>query len=75
MSKSSLIAIGVILMVLGALALSWQKISYTQRETVVDVGPVKVTADNKKDIPVSPILGGIALAGGVGLIVMGVRKS
>jgi len=75
MSKSSFISIGVILTVLGALALSWQKISYTQRETVVDVGPVKVTADNKKDIPVSPILGGIALAGGIGLIVLGVRKS
>jgi hypothetical protein len=74
MRNSSLIVIGVILAVLGAVALGWQKISYTTRETVVDVGPVKVTADNKKDLPLSPILGGIALAGGVGLIVVGARK-
>ncbi len=74
MRSTPLIAIGVILAVLGAAALSWQKISYTTRETVVDVGPVKVTADNKKDLPLSPILGGIALAGGVGLIVVGARK-
>jgi hypothetical protein len=75
MNKSSLIALGLVLALLGAVALSWQKISYTTRETVVDVGPVKVTADNKKDLPLSPIFGGIALAGGVGLIAMGVRKS
>jgi uncharacterized membrane protein len=74
MSKSSLIVIGVILAVLGVVALGWQKISYTTRETVVDVGPLKVTADNEKDLSLSPILGGIALAGGVGLIVLGARK-
>ena len=75
MNKSSLIIMGLILAVLGAVALSWQKISYTTHETVVDVGPLKVTADNKKDLPLSPIFGGIALAGGVGLIVLGVRES
>ena len=74
MSKTSLIVIGVILAVLGVVALGWQKISYTTSETVVDVGPLKVTADNEKDLPLSPILGGIALAGGVGLIVLGTRK-
>lgn len=74
MSRSSLIVIGVILAVLGVVALGWQKISYTTRETVVDVGPLKVTADNEKDLPLSPILGGIALAGGVGMIVVGTRK-
>lgn len=75
MQKSSLIVIGIILAILGVAALSWQKISYTKQETVVDVGPVKVTADNKKDLPLSPILGGAALVGGVGLIVVGVRKT
>ena len=75
MHKSSLIVMGVILAILGAAALSYRTISYTTRDTLVDVGPVKVMADNKKDLPLSPILGGVALAGGVGLIVLGVRKS
>lgn len=69
-----MITVGILFAVLGAAALGWQRITYTTRDTVVDVGSLKVTADNKKDIPLSPILGGIALAGGVGLIVMGVRK-
>lgn len=75
MNKTTLILIGVVLAILGGLALSWDKISYTTRETVVDVGPVKVTADQEKDLPLSPILGGLALAGGVALIVVGARKS
>jgi len=74
MRRTPLIAIGVILAVLGAAALGWQKLSYTTRDTVVDVGPVKVTAEHKKELPLAPILGGVALAGGVGLIIVGVRK-
>ena len=75
MRRTPLIAIGVVLVVLGAAALIWPKISYTQRETLVDVGPVNVTADTRKSVPLSPILGGIVLAGGVALIVVGARKS
>ncbi|HEY3242423.1 MAG TPA: DUF3185 domain-containing protein [Phycisphaerae bacterium] len=74
MRRTPLIAIGVILVVLGAVALIWQGVSYTQRETLVNVGGLNVTADTKKTVPLSPILGGIALAGGVGLIVVGSRK-
>lgn len=75
MRRTPLIAIGVVLVLLGAAALLWPKISYTQRETLVDVGPVNVTADTKKSVPLSPILGGVVLAGGVVLIVVGARKS
>ena len=75
MRRTPLIVIGVVLVVLGAAALIWPKISYTQRETLVDVGPVNITADTKKSVPLSPILGGIALAGGAVLIVVGARKS
>ena len=75
MRRTPLIAIGVVLVVLGAAALIWKSVSYTQRETLVDVGPVNVTADTKKSVPLSPILGGAALAGGVALIVLGARKS
>jgi uncharacterized membrane protein len=73
--RTPLIAIGVVLVLLGAAALIWPKLSYTQRETLVDVGPVNITADTKKSVPLSPILGGVALAGGVVLIVVGARKS
>ena len=48
---------------------------HATRETLVDVGPVNVTADTKKSIPLSPILGGVLLAGGAVLIVVGARKS
>jgi uncharacterized membrane protein len=75
MRRTPLIAIGVVLVVLGAAALIWPQFSYTQRETLVDVGPVNITADTKKSVPLSPLLGGIALAGGVVLIVVGARKS
>lgn len=69
-----MIILGILTAVLGAAAIGWGSISYTTRDTVLNVGSLKVTADNKKSIPLSPILGGIALAGGAGLIVMGVRK-
>ena len=74
MNRTSLVTIGIVLAMLGAAALIWQRISYTQRETLVEVGSVNVTADTKKSLSLSPILGGIALAGGVGLIVVGARK-
>jgi hypothetical protein len=74
MNRTHLVAIGIILAVLGAAALIWQKVGYTERETLVDVGSLSITADAKKSLPLPPILGGIALAGGVGLIVVGARK-
>ncbi len=75
MRRTPLIAIGVVLVLLGAAALIWPKLSYTQRETLVDVGPVNVTADTQKSVPLSPILGGVLLAGGAVLLVVGARKS
>jgi len=75
MRRSSYMAIGVVLAVLGAAALVWQKVNYTDRETVLDAGPVNITAQTRKSLPLPPILSGIALAGGVGLIVVGARKS
>jgi len=74
MPKSTMMIIGVILVVLGVVGLMWQKISVTTKETVVDAGPIKITADREKEVPVPPILGGVALAGGVGLLVMSAKK-
>ena len=67
--------VGLALIILGVIALAYQGITYTTREKVVDLGPLKITADKEKTIPLPPILGALALAGGVVLVVVGARKS
>lgn len=67
--------IGIILIVLGVIAFGYQGITYTTREKVVDIGPLQVSADKTKTIPLPPIVGGIALVGGIVLLVMGRKKS
>lgn len=67
--KLPLIMIGIVLIAVGAVSLAYQGISYTSRETVLDLGPIKATANTQKRIPVPPILGGLALSGGVTLLV------
>jgi len=64
-----LIVIGIVLIAVGLVSLAYQGITYTSRETVLDLGPIKATADTQKTIPVPPILGGLALAGGFTLLV------
>jgi hypothetical protein len=66
--------VGVILIVLGVVALVYQGINYTSRETVIDIGPIHATADREKTLPLSPVLGVVALAGGVALLIAGARK-
>lgn len=66
--------IGIILVVIGILALVVPSISFTKREKVVDFGPIQATADKKETIPLSPILGVSALVVGAGLLVVGATK-
>jgi len=66
--------IGIILIVIGIAAFAYQGITYTTREKVVDIGPIQITADKTKTIPLPPIVGGIALVGGIVLLVVGSRK-
>ena len=65
---------GIILIVVGIIALVYQGITYTTREKVVDIGPIQMTAEKTKTLPMSPILGGIAIVGGIVVLVMGNRK-
>ena len=67
--------IGIVLVVLGALALAYQGFDYTRRDHVLDVGPMHVTTETEKRVPISPILGGLALVGGIALLVVGSKKS
>jgi hypothetical protein len=60
--------IGFVLLVLGVLALLYGGISYNRERTVLDVGPFKATATEQKNVPLSPIVGGIALLGGILLL-------
>ena len=68
------IIIAIILIVLGIAALAYQGITYTTREKVVDLGPIHVTAEKTRTLPLPPILGAIALVGGIVLLVVGSRK-
>jgi drug/metabolite transporter (DMT)-like permease len=65
---------GIVLIVLGALILAYQGINYTRQKKVVDMGPMHITKETHERIPLPPILGGLALAGGVVLLVMGSRN-
>jgi hypothetical protein len=67
--------VGVLLVVFGILALVYQGFTYTKRETVVDIGPVHATADRQKTVPLPPVVGGLALVGGVVLLVAGARRT
>ena len=62
--------VGIALLVLGILSLAYQGITYTKSEKVLEVGPITATKETTKTIPLPPVLGGVALVGGlVGLVV------
>jgi len=65
---------GIVLVVLGVLALAYQGINYNRQRHVLDMGPMHATVETQERIPLPPILGGLALAGGVALLVIGARK-
>ena len=64
----------VLLIALGVVAFGYQGFTYTTREKVVDIGPLQVTADTTRTLPLPPIVGAIALVGGIVLLVVGSRK-
>lgn len=65
--------VGLVLIVLGLAALAYQGFTYTSRETVIDIGPIKATADTKKTVPIPPIAGVVAVVAGVALVFVGKR--
>ena len=69
-----IILVGILLVVLGALALAYQGISYTRQEKVLDIGPIHATTETHERIPLPPILGGLMLIGGIVLLITGARQ-
>jgi uncharacterized membrane protein len=67
--------VGIALVLLGIVAFTYQGITYTSREKIIDIGPFQATADTQKTIPLSPLLGGLALVGGIVLVVVGAKKA
>ena len=68
-----IVIIGTVLIVLGAVGLIYGGITYTSKRNVVDLGPIEVQVDQKKEIPLPPILGGAAVAVGIVLVFAGRR--
>jgi len=70
----SITMLGIVLAVLGVLALVYQGFSYTRHKDVLDVGPIHATADTQEHVPLPPIVGGLALVSAAILIGMGARQ-
>jgi uncharacterized membrane protein len=66
---------GLLLIVLGALALAYQGFNYTHQERILDVGPIHATAEEHDRVSFPPALGGLALVGGIVLVVVGAKKN
>jgi len=66
---------GIALIVLGLAALVYGSITYTSRETVIDIGPLQATADREKTLPLPPVAGAVAVIGGIALLVAANRKT
>ena len=70
----SMTVLGILLAIVGVLALVYQGFSYTRQEKVFDVGPIHATRDDTQHVPLPPIVGGLALLSGAALLVMGAKQ-
>ena len=71
--KTTTIA-GILLVLLGTVALMYQGITYTKSEKLIDIGPIHATTETQKTIPLPPVVGGLALVGGIVILVLGARR-
>lgn len=64
----------IVLIVVGVIALAYGGISYTREKKVLDIGPIEATTKTRETIPLPPVLGVAAIAGGIVLLVVSARK-
>jgi uncharacterized membrane protein len=69
-----MVVLGILLIVLGGLALAYQGFTYTHQEKILDAGPIHATAEKHDLVSIPPIFGGVALVGGIVLLVVGTKK-
>ena len=67
--------IGILLVVLGGLSLTYRGFNYTHQEKILDIGPMHATAEEHDRISIPPALGGLALVGGIVLLLVGAKKN
>jgi hypothetical protein len=72
--KAPLMILGIAFLVLGVISLAYQGLTYTTREKVLEIGPIKATKETERTIPLPPVLGGLALVGGVVMVVAAARR-
>jgi hypothetical protein len=66
---------GIVLIVIGILALVYQGFTYTQTKKDVDLGPIQIQHQETHDVPVPPIIGAVCIAAGIGALVVGGRSA
>ena len=66
--------VGLILIALGLVGIIWGGFTYTTRKTVIDLGPIQATSDQKHTVPLPPIAGAIALVGGIALLAVSSKQ-
>jgi hypothetical protein len=69
-----LMIVGIVLIVIGVIALAYGGFSVTTSEKVAEVGPIKIEKERTRSVPLPPILGGLAFVGGIVLLVVGARR-
>jgi len=67
--------LGIVLIGLAIAAFAYQGITYQTRDHVVDLGPIHVTAEKSHTLPLPPLVGALALLGGIVLLFVDNRKS
>jgi len=65
---------GVVLILVGLVSLLLGGFRWTENKTVIDVGPLKATAEEHKTLPIPPVVGGLLLVGGIALLVVPARR-
>ena len=70
-----IISIGILLVVLGGLALGYQGFNYNHQEKILDIGPIRATAEEHDRVSIPPALSGLALIGGIVLLLVGAKKN
>lgn len=75
MRSTTMLVIGIVLIVGGALVIAYGGIPYTSREVILEVGSLNATAEMEKTKSVPPVVTGLVIAGGILLVIAGARKS